>query len=223
MGRAYRYKHGWIPLVHVNAGTVASDYRAKVQLSRSENRALGRWTGTSASLINGYMRGGKGTEGGREDAEAMAGLAERYQLPGSAVGFRALGPGVIPDGDQSGKTITAKGFSSVALDREAGGEFGDRNEYPVVLSLLLPQGTRGIAVEGTDHAFPDQREFILPDNSRFAIESDSFVDGHRRIEATVLPPEAAMPEPEPVVKQAPLTGGYADDGYDDYESMRENR
>lgn len=208
---AYRYRHGWIPLFH--SDQVADDFRSKMTLSKHENRALYRWTGTGASLINGHLRGGRGTDDGAPDAEAMTALARRYQLPGSANGFRALGDNVLPEGDQAGKVITAPGFSSVALDKPAGGEFSDPRRYPVMMELYIPEGTNGIAVEGTEHAFPDQREFILPHNSRFAIEEDRMVGGVRQVKATVLPPADSAPE-EPAPPRNP-TPAPAAAGYDD--------
>ncbi len=204
----YRYRHGWIPLM--SADQVAGDYEARMTLSPNEGDVLDGYCGSTYQAMNEQLRYGVGYPDMSASINTLSTLASRYQLPANAHGFRAVNTAdFLPEGNATGTVLTAPGFSSVSLDG-----LDDRfRGRAVLMEISIPKGTSGIAAEGTDFGVYGEREFILPHNTRFAVESDVTPSsgpkaGQRHLKLTVVP-DVPAPVSAPAAPPTPA--------YDDYD------
>ncbi len=185
------------PVRAVSEKGLADDYRNRVTLSGAERETLDRYTTSRFAGINRKLRGqprNEDQDGTPEEVESdIANLDElmsRYRTPGTFTAFRGIGAGLIPGGDATGKVVTADGYSSTALDKPT----GRFDNLPNMLEITVPQGMSGVAVNGTDSGFQDEREFILPHGTRFRIDADETRQRpggwgpQRYLRVTALPP-----------------------------------
>ncbi len=184
----------------VSEKDLAADYRDRVQLSADERESLDRYTTSRFAGINRRLRGqprNPDQDGSPEetanDIDNLNDLASRYRTPGRFTAFRGIAshPDALPEGDLTGKVITAQGFSSTSVDRPT----GRFDNYGTKLEINVPEGMPGIAVNGTGSGFEDEREFILPPGTRFRVDSQEVRQREggwgpqRYLRVTALPPE----------------------------------
>lgn len=189
------------PSGDITGDTLTEDYRNQVQLDDAEKEALKSYTGGGYYGINTMLRGGSIEDAENNDPvqvqreiDSMNAVMSRYTTTGTITAHRSIysdGSGTgIPAGDVTGKVITSPGFVSTAVDEPAPG-FKHGQDH---MEITIPPGMHGIDVGGSGAgAFGDrEREFILPHNTRFRVDSVEYreVDGEpqRLLRVTALPP-----------------------------------
>lgn len=194
---------------------VSDDYASKVELSQAQKDAVASYTSSGYHGINARLRGQDYSGAAVNDPaelqrqtdlidEAMA----RYTTPDTITAHRSIyDESGFPDGDITGQVITSPGFSSTAVGRPAPG-FGNGQNH---LEITIPKGSHGIDVGGSGAgAFGgDEREFLLPHNTRYRVDSVEFrmKDGERQrvLKVTALPPAVTVEDELPLAASASLS------------------
>lgn len=181
------------PAARVGASDLATDYADTVQLSDDDRAAVADYADEGFRAVNDALYSGN-TAGQQERIDQLTDIANRYQTPGTVLAYRSIDDdagGTLPDTDLTGQVVISPGFSSTAIDAPAPGFRHGQN----LMEITIPKGSNGIAVAGTSTTSRDEREFLLPHNSRFRVDSQEWrtIDGERQrvLRVTVLPPEVA--------------------------------
>jgi hypothetical protein len=167
------------------------DVQTYKMITQPQQQQLKTWTGPSHKRMNAALRFNQYPVGASDatkkvlDAEnRRLALAIRSQ-PRTTDEMIVQRQGWLPQGIKVGETFTDKGFVATAkLD----GQFQAGDGVKMMISL--PKGTQGLDVNKSFKAFnmtnrfSHEKEFLLPPNSRFRVES---IDAHGTVTLTHLP------------------------------------
>lgn len=172
---------------------------ADIGLSESERNALHNYTNTAYSDMNKTLR--KGSWGGNPDAtkyhrEAMRNnvkeldkafqKAEPLQQP--IIVSRGMSSQVFGAvGSKNGKTFSDRGYTSTTAmspsSKAMSNFFGNDDAQ---LEIEIPAGARVLRPDGAGAYGDDEKEILLPRNSKFEIVSDKMVNGKRKIKLRLV-------------------------------------
>lgn len=174
---------------------LTADYYRRMQESKvatiPQKRAVSDYTGPGYSEINGHLRNPNPRADQRWNdymnsrTQPIDELFDQYQTPAPTTVHRYVSAQGIPDGAAPGRVVTLAGYTSTSMADTPPPGFEDRD---AVLTIRVPKGMPAVIPDGLGVGKPNEREMLLPHNTRFRVESVTQKDGKTWIEMTALPP-----------------------------------